>query len=567
MTATAEVSSAQQQQQQQAAEAESRKRERPAVQDDESDEEAEFEDDTTEPMQTDDATATTSSNANTSTSASNASRAQVTPEKARAEAAKAAAAKAEAAEVAKGNETVFSPELLRTYYARLFPHELLTSWLSYDPTNATTGSSTSIFARREWSFTIEPSPGDEIYIRYQSFVQPAELSAAIAKRNPHKIDIGAVFSHPPKDHKSLQSSGKFATEQRELVFDIDLTDYDGVRNCGCSGAKICQRCWKMMTMAVKVMERGLREDFGFNHVAWFYSGRRGVHAWVCDESARTLSNEARSAVAAYFEVSMGTEQNKGMNLSHPLHPMLSRAYDVLEPMFIEDVLPSSGHSLLANKENWEALLGSLPPAAEPVAVSLSKKWSKSNDDSTPAEKWTELKRYLSILIGKTEGSAKSKAAKNLSTKDRIKVEQWPVETVFKYTYPRLDINVSKMQNHLLKSPFCIHPKTGRVCVPIEVAKVDDFNPFTVPTLPQLMRELDEYEKSSSDDNGDDEDGANDGGSSSSNRKSKIEFDWQKTSLRGPFEHFQKQFLAPMWNELRRERRADAEERAAMTGDF
>ena len=57
-----------------------------------------------------------------------------------------------------------------------------------------------------------------------------------------------------------------------------------------------------MTMAVKVMERGLREDFGFKHVAWFYSGRRGVHAWVCDESARTLSNEARSAVAAYFEV-------------------------------------------------------------------------------------------------------------------------------------------------------------------------------------------------------------------------------------------------------------------------
>lgn len=59
-----------------------------------------------------------------------------------------------------------------------------------------------------------------------------------------------------------------------------------------------------MDMAVKVMDRGLREDFGFRHVAWFYSGRRGVHAWVCDEEARDLSDEGRSAVANYFEVSL-----------------------------------------------------------------------------------------------------------------------------------------------------------------------------------------------------------------------------------------------------------------------
>jgi len=496
--------------------------------DDSSDQEAEFED---EPMQTD-------------PSAPASTQVKVTPEKATAD-----AAAAEAAAVAKANETVFSPELLRTYYARLFPHEMLTSWLSYDPTGASGGSSTSLFARREWSFTIEPTPGDEIYIRYQSFVNPPDLATAIAKRNPHKIDIGAVFSHPPKDHNSLQKSGKFKTEQRELVFDIDLTDYDGVRNCGCSGAKICQRCWRMMSMAVKVMERGLRNDFGFKHIAWFYSGRRGVHAWVCDEAARTLSNEARSAVAAYFEVSMGTDQNKGMVLSHPLHPTLSRAYDILEPMFVEDVLPSSGHSVLSKKENWEGLLSTLPPQGEPVASSLKKKWASSGDSSSPSEKWVELKRYLNIFIGKGSGGGGGKASKNLSAKDRITLEQWPIETVFRYTYPRLDINVSKMQNHLLKSPFCVHPKTGRVCVPMEVAKIDSFDPFSVPTLPQLMRELDNYQR---------EHGADD---------SATEHDWQKTSLKGPFEHFRKQFLTPMSNELRRERREEAEQKAAMTGDF
>jgi len=81
-----------------------------------------------------------------------------------------------------------------------------------------------------------------------------------------------------------------------------------------------------------------------------------------------------------------------------------------------------------------------------------------------------------------------------------------------YMYPRIDAEVSKRRNHLLKSPFVIHPGTGtvrftdldddlelmklaavligRVCVPVEVSKVDDFEPTAVPTVGQLLRELD-----------------------------------------------------------------------------
>lgn len=40
----------------------------------------------------------------------------------------------------------------------------------------------------------------------------------------------------------------------------------------------------------------------------------------------------------------------------------------------------------------------------------------------------------------------------------------------------------------------VHPKTGRVCVPIDPTNVREFDPFAVPTLGQLVRQIDQYDK-------------------------------------------------------------------------
>jgi len=114
---------------------------------------------------------------------------------------------------------------------------------------------------------------------------------------------------------------------------------------------------------------------------------------------------------------------------------------------------------------------------------LNDAWAK-NPDTPSDRRWAELKTCVQEAV----------------RKNKKVLSQTMNEITLQYAYPRLDVNVSKQLNHLLKSPFCIHPKTGRVCVPFDPELVEEFDPLAVPTVQKLIQEIDAYHHSHPDDN-------------------------------------------------------------------
>lgn len=102
-------------------------------------------------------------------------------------------------------------------------------------------------------------------------------------------------------------------------------------------------------------------------------------------------------------------------------------------------------------------------------------WAE-NPNRSSKEKWNDIDVIASKEI-------KTSRKQDYATRLRECKEDMVIATL----YPKLDIEVTKQTIHLLKSPFCIHPSTGNVCVPIDM----EFNPDQAPKLITLQHEMEQ----------------------------------------------------------------------------
>lgn len=368
------------------------------------------------------------------------------------------------------------------YYERMLPFRYIFQWLSHSP------KATKDFTMREFAYEFRLGA----YQRYNSFSSVEEFKKSVVNANPTRFEVGAVYTVNPKERKNLPKSA-MKPISKELVFDIDLTDYDEIRTC-CLKTDICTKCWRFIQVAAQVVTAALKEDFGFEHMVWVFSGRRGAHCWVSDARARNLDEMARKSIVEYLDV-LGSRTLKGgrtlLGLRKPFHPHVERSFEILRQEFQNIILEEQNPwvSTSGSPENWkqiEDFLAFLPEQS--LRSALRTKWKDQASMSTSRNKWDDL------------NTVAQKVLKNQAQVNQLNDAK--KEIIIYYMYPRLDIEVSKQMIHLLKSPFCIHPGTGNVCVPFDPARnisgnSDDdeygFNPTTSPNLAQLQNEIDVWE--------------------------------------------------------------------------
>lgn len=320
--------------------------------------------------------------------------------------------------------------LLFFHAGRLFPFNDLSKWI-FDDEHCD---------KREFGFT--PYRSDQFFWRRKNFFSARSWQDYICSVLPKKIDIGMVCIDGNEVLK-------------ELVFDIDLDDYDSIRNC-CKNYEMCNDCLVFIQTSIYVLKYVLSRVFGLTKLMFVASGRRGVHCWVLDQNARTFDSTYRSAISEMLNM-IDNPQKKyirsgdGQLIFNPVFDDLLYTFSI--PVF-EKLLPNIQKTKLMN-----------------VVLKMC-----------PTEKRDDLAILLNLYQNNIDMWNMVKSVLNTNHTHCL------IDIVFAFIFPILDKNVTTQINHLIKIPFSPHPETHRISLPFDEERLASVEDLVMPTLFDLVKE-------------------------------------------------------------------------------
>ncbi len=359
----------------------------------------------------------------------------------------------------------------------------------------------------------KPAETQEIFSRPHVCDTAANLRALFCGANgvdnylpPVRMEIGAVYTTRPMKGQLTNAT----PDNKELIFDIDLTDYDPIRTC-CQGKEICNVCWQYMIVAARIVRHVMEGAFAFEHILPVFSGRRGIHLWVCDAAARLMTDGERRTVVAMMDL----KQKKGAlvrgatDYAEDLKQQGPRGYGrqfiIKQCLTAFEANVGKGLGFMLCEEDMQALPCPMTPPVETNPEDTESDTETEEDDGA----WDKRQgRLLGIVIkaardlfGLEVGALTSINGRTVQQFQEQSLAQSVANVRFTrlkeligdpnlkrlalhFFAPQLDANVTASKKHLLKAPFLVHPGTGHVCVPIP--DLETFRPEISVSLDDLV---------------------------------------------------------------------------------
>ena len=269
--------------------------------------------------------------------------------------------------------------------------------------------------RREFRFT--DAGGKWTAARY--FNNAVDFRGAVLTAQPGAVHIG-----PVRD-PSTGARWDVVPFQPSLAFDVDIKDYATFRPCCGSTGAACKTCWPIAAFAQRAVAAFIN-TCGLGTALTFFSGSKGVHIWAVGRRDLTTAIAGEAKRRALIEL---------FHLPTATAAVTSDDGDVQMNTAASYEIPSQ--QALCGLDFVQAALG---------------------DEASRASLTTFICRDMG-LDNKFRAHA---------------VEHGRDSAIVRVLWPKLDDDVTASPAHMIKAPFCVHPRTARVCVWLETP---DVNPY------------------------------------------------------------------------------------------
>jgi len=143
---------------------------------------------------------------------------------------------------------------------------------------------------REWGY-IPWSSGGTTMVRHQSLLELGALESFLERERPRHVYFSAGYYDDPGTD-TMESKGWRGSD---LVFDLDADHLPGVDPETTSYADMLAACKDALCRLLSFLEG----DFAFEDRTIAFSGGRGYHVHVRDESVKGLDRDARREIVEY----------------------------------------------------------------------------------------------------------------------------------------------------------------------------------------------------------------------------------------------------------------------------